>query len=279
MNFANPSQINFHSPFRKIKTGLVYFRSIVQQIQNKKTYFSCYKNNSPGIIEFKNGMKIEVEGRRSIQFMNSIFFNKMYGTSQNQKIIVDIGANKGLFSILFADQLRSTDFKMYCFEPHPKTFQILQNNIKLNNLQKNVFAFQKSVSGKNIPTKSFYIARDSFDYSVFNEYESDEEIKVNNTTLPLIFDENKIKSIDLLKLNCEGAEYEILMDTSDIYLKKIKEIRMEYHNFQLSDKVFDLEPLREFLLDRNFAVTNYLPYTPEHGIIWFKNQKFNLPKS
>jgi hypothetical protein len=73
-------------------------------------------------------------------------------------------------------------------------------------------------------------------------------------------------------LNCEGAEYEILMNTPDSYLKRISEIRMEYHNFELDGRVFDLAPLRAFLKTKNFIEVNYLPYTPDHGIIWFKNQ-------
>lgn len=272
MILTNPSQKNFHSPFRKIKTGLVYANAVWQQIKNKKTYFKCYKNNLPGIIEFKNGLRIEIEGRRSLQFLNSILFNKMYGIPHDQKTIVDIGANKGLFAVFFAKELEHKDLKIYCYEPHPNTFQILQNNIRLNRLGSNIFAFQKVVSGTVVASQSFFIARDSFDYSVFNEYKSKEKISVENTTLPSIIDENNIVRIDLLKMNCEGAEYEILMNTPDSYLKKINEIRMEYHNFELDGRVFNLTPLRGFLKTKNFIEVNYLPYTPYHGIIWFKNQ-------
>lgn len=270
---SNPSQKNFHSSFRKVKTGLVYVKAILKEIKNIKTYFFCYKNNQPGIIEFKNGLKIEVEGKRSIQFLNSILFNKMYGTAENQKTIVDIGANKGLFSVFFGSQLKKNSVKIYSYEPHPNTFKILQNNIRLNNLTDHIFPFQKTVSESSVATKSFFIARDSFDYSMFNEYSSDQEITIENTTLRGIIDENEITQIDLLKMNCEGAEYGILMELPLEYLGKIKEIRMEYHNFELEGKIFDIEPLKFFLKSKNFIITNYLPYTPDHGIIWFKNQK------
>ena len=276
MNIDNPSQRNFHSPFRKIKTGLVYVKAVLQKVKNKKVYLDCYQNNRAGIIEFNNGVKIEVEGKRSLQFMNSIFFNKMYGTPQGQQTIIDIGANKGLFAVFFASQLKKRDFKMYCFEPHPNTFQILQNNIRLNQLESNVFTFQKAVSAKSVATQSFFVARDSFDYSVFNEYASDEEITVENTTLKEIMDHNGIEVIDLLKLNCEGSEYEILMKLPKDYLMRIKEIRMEYHNFELDGKSFDLAPLQSYLLSNNFTVGNHLPYRDAHGIIWFKSQKNNI---
>lgn len=272
MNTSNPSQRNFHSRFRKVKTGLVYVNEIWKQIKNKRTYFKCYKNNLPGIIEFNDGLKIEIEGRRSLQFLNSIIFNKMYGMPHQQKTIVDIGANKGLFAIFFGNQLRSENLKIYCFEPHPNTFQILQNNIQLNGLEANIFASQKVVSAEMVEAKSFFIARDSFDYSAFNEYQSEEKITVKNTTLPKIIEDNNISKIDLLKMNCEGAEYEILMNTPDSYLQKINEIRMEYHNFELDGRRFNIEPLRAFLKKKNFVEINYLPYTQDHGIIWFRNK-------
>ena len=40
---------------------------------------------------------------------------------------------------------------------------------------------------------------------------------------------NALERVDLLKMDCEGAEYEILYGTPDRYLERIREIRMEYH--------------------------------------------------
>ena len=262
---------NFHSPIRKIKTAWIYLNAILQQIKNKNTYLNCYKNNQPGIIELKNGTKIEVQGKRCIQFLNSIFFNHIYGKPNQQKTLVDIGANKGLFSVFFGSQLKGTDFKIFSYEPHPKTFELLNKNIQHNHLGKNIYTFQKCVSGAPVATQTFFVARESFDYSMFNEYGSEEEITVENITLQEIFEQNNITAIDLLKLNCEGAEYEILMKTPLNYLLKIREIRMEYHNFELDGKVYDLNPLVDYLRQNNFTITNHLPYAEEHGIIWFEN--------
>ena len=262
---------NFHSPTRKIKTAWIYAKAILQQVENKNTYFNCYKNNQPGIITLKNGTKIEVQGKRCIQFMNSIFFNQIYGKPNGQKTLVDIGANKGLFTVFFGSQLKGTNFRMFSYEPHPKTFELLNKNIQHNHLGNNIQAFQKCVSGEPVAAQSFFVARESFDYSMFNEYETDEEITVENITLQEIFEQNKIDVIDLLKMNCEGAEYEILMKTPLSYLYKIREIRMEYHNFELDGNVYDLNPLIDYLQQNNFAITNNLPYAAEHGIIWFEN--------
>ena len=271
---SNPTFVpkNFHSNSRKLKTAWVYAKAIFQQIKNRKVYFNSLQNNEVGIIEFKNGTKVEVQGKRCINFLNSIFFNKIYGTPNQEKTIIDIGANKGFFSVFFGTQLRSTDFKIYAFEPHPKTFELLQRNIQHNNLGQKIIAFQKCVSGVETPTQTFFVARESFDYSMFNEYKTEEEVTVENITLQEIIHQNKLDVVDLLKLNCEGAEYEILMKTPLEVLNKIKNIRMEYHNFELDGKIFDLKPLIVFLENNQFTITNHLPYAEGHGIIWFENK-------
>ena len=49
------------------------------------------------------------------------------------------------------------------------------------------------------------------------------------TTLDDIFFENNVECCDLLKMDCEGAEYEIILSASMETLKKISQIIMEYH--------------------------------------------------
>ena len=274
MSLPDSTPKYFHSPIRRLQTAWIYVVAISQQIKNKNTYFDCLRNNIPGVLEFKNGLHIEVQGKRCIQFLNSIIFNKIYGEPNQQKTIIDIGANKGLFCLYFGYALRK-NVKIYAFEPHPQTYKFLQRNIQLNDLESNIFASQKCVSGIETNQKSFFVARESFDYSMFNEYQTDDEIVVKNITLKQFIEENDLEEIDLLKLNCEGAEYEILMQTPIEYVKRIKEIRMEYHNFELDGKTYDINPLIGYLENNNFITTNYLPYAKEHGIIWFKNQGYS----
>ena len=54
-------------------------------------------------------------------------------------------------------------------------------------------------------------------------------VKVKCITLEDIFNEYKINQCDFLKMDCEGAEYDILLSTGGETLRKIKQINMEYH--------------------------------------------------
>jgi len=52
---------------------------------------------------------------------------------------------------------------------------------------------------------------------------------VDCTTLKNVFDENRIETIDLIKIDCEGMEYEILYNTPADYLKRIRALSIEHH--------------------------------------------------
>ena len=60
--------------------------------------------------------------------------------------VIDIGANIGLFTLILA-KLVGKSGHVYSFEPDPQLFQILNENVKLNQLE-NVSTFQLAVSNK-----------------------------------------------------------------------------------------------------------------------------------
>jgi len=63
-----------------------------------------------------------------------------------------------------------------------------------------------------------------------------------------------IESCDLLKLDCEGAEYAILFDTPQPVLERVQRIVMEYHDNIVQHTHHDLA---RFLNDRGFRVETF----------------------
>ncbi len=123
-------------------------------------------------------------------------------------------------------------------------------NIKLNNL-KNVATFNLAVSESN-KNRELNISNVSSGMHSFFSKGSDKKVSVGCITLKEIFDKNKIEKCNFLKIDCEGAEYEILYNTPKKYLDKIEKIALEWDN--LDDKKMNVNFLKKFLREKGFKI-------------------------
>ena len=137
--------------------------------------------------------------------------------------IIDVGGHIGLF-MLFCEQFCHKG-KIYCFEPELNNYRIFSDNVKLNNLE-NIHSFNMAISKQdgNVP---LYLNDDSSGHSIF--LKNSNYIQVESITLQKVFELNNIKKCNLLKLDCEGSEYEIINSLPDSYFSMIDKIIIEYH--------------------------------------------------
>jgi FkbM family methyltransferase len=149
-------------------------------------------------------------------------------------VVIDIGAHIGSFSILAA----SKGAAVHSFEPVQRTYDLLVKNIELNELA--VKAYRYGVMGKEEQDKKIYIR--AFNYGGSNFYVPHQDPKwkeiVDVVTLDWIVQHEGLDEIDFLKLDCEGAELEILESFSD--LRRIKNMALEYHIGERRDKIKEL---------------------------------------
>lgn len=229
------------------------------------------KKQEPSKLILKNGLKIEAEvGLRFL--VREIFFGRVYNPANlsigENDVVVDIGANNGVFSLYAASTTRN---KVYAFEPTPRNFEVLKRNIAVNGL-KHVIANSSAVSDKVGSTRLFlnpldgqqnllsdyilpdkiekYKASTDLDYLKPSTDNAEAFIDVPTTTLQAIMDSNHIERIDFLKLDCEGAEGPILHSTPKDYLQRIGKIAMEFHD-HLSH--FDHNDLQKMLEEAGFT--------------------------
>lgn len=69
-----------------------------------------------------------------------------------------------------------------------------------------------------------------------------------------------LKSIDFLKVDCEGAEYEIFYTVSNENMLKIKEMLIEYHTHLHVDWREQKDKLKQYLTIHNFETTEFSTY-------------------
>jgi len=264
----------------KIIKYIKYLPKIILQIKNWPNFILHYVGFKKGGAEyiFRNGIRIKTKDAISSATIAVIFIKKDYGYIPDNSIVIDIGANIGVYSI-FASQSKNTI--IYAYEPMADNFNLLKENIKLNKLEKRILPFNLGIAG-NKEKRKLYLGESPFHSflsakeSPFNAlYDNSEEIKsqeyseINCISLKDIFEENKIERCDLLKIDCEGAEYEILYNLPEEYFRKIKEIRLEYHN-HLNNKENTGESLKRFLENKGFKVSKFKKSSEFQGDLWFE---------
>lgn len=177
------------------------------------------------------------------------------------KTIIDIGANLGIVSIVLAK--KNPGIKIYAFEPLRENYENLLKNIELNGIDKNIITVEnKAVTkdGRNINMSININNRGGSSISdviSVNSSMSKENCGIESITLEEIVKKYKIDKIDLLKIDCEGSEYEILYNTKEDILKNIDYLVGEFHeNKDLTDE-YDIDKLCEYLEKyiKNYDVT------------------------
>ena len=191
-----------------------------------------------GFVTFKTNsglkMKIRVKSTDLMQ-LTTIWLTREYEAPgfeiKENDTIIDVGGHIGLF-MLFCEQFCPKG-KIYCFEPASDNYRIFLDNIKLNNF-KNIFSFNIAVSKQdgNIP---LYLNDDASGHSIF--LKNSNSIQVDSITLQKIFDLNNIKKCNLLKLDCEGSEYEIIDSLPENYFSMIDKMIIEYHFAEKNPKL------------------------------------------
>jgi len=227
---------------------LIYFRIITKP--------DVFLKTRDGII-----LKIRnIPKSTDIHIFTEIWLENVY--LKNFKIdenstVIDIGSHIGLFSIYVAQKLKNC--KILCFEPNLENYNMLKENIEMNSI-KNISTFNNAVSSKSGNIK-FYNSEKNFAANSIYE-KVGEEILVQSTTLEDIIQKNNIQKCNLIKMDCEGAEYDILMHTSEKILEKIDNITLEYEEQGKFEYTSDelISKLRScgFIIDTKKLLTNSL---------------------
>lgn len=178
---------------------------------------------------------------------------------QPDHIIIDIGAHIGCFSLLAAK--KAPQGKVYSFEPAAETCEVLQQNVRSNNLS-NIKTFQLAMAGENGKTLLYHdLITGNWGHSITKALSAETE-EVNCITPENFFSSEGIGHADLIKLNCEGAEFRIVLQTPENILRRIHCMLILYHGY-----------LEEHISVRQMA--GHLKQTGFHIHYRYRNRKDN----
>ncbi len=213
-------------------------------------YFKLTKKNDV-IFETRSGLKIKIRvNSTDLMALTHVWMIQEYSDDNfsinNDDVIIDVGAHIGLFA-LFASQFCKNG-KIFCYEPIKENYKILIENIEMNQIQ-NIFPNNLAVTKETSRVKIF-LNDDQSGHSMFIQNKN--FVEVDSKSLSDIFIDNGIKECDFLKLDCEGAEYEIVESLPSDLFTKINKTAIEYHMFDTKPEL--LEQLINKLKQFSFSV-------------------------
>jgi FkbM family methyltransferase len=245
---------------------LIYIPYIVLKIRNWHTFLLNYigLKNTGELYVFRDGTKILTKEGCESGNIAVIFIKTDYGAVKDNSVIIDIGANNGVYSVYSA--VKSKNTIVYSYEPVPATYETLVENINLNKLKKNIIPFNLGIASKKEKRKLFCGGGSLYNSLIFKKAKF---LDIHCISLKDVFELNGLKNCDILKIDCEGAEFEILYNTPKACFSMIKEIRMEYHNIGYNQD-YNIDTLTNFLISRGYLLIKLREVTLREGIAWFK---------
>ncbi len=141
----------------------------------------------------------------------------------HEKTVIDVGANIGDTPIYFA--LHGAN-KVIGLEPFPKNYELAVENTLSNGFSDKIKIVLAGCSSR--------VGEIIIDPDYESNIESQIRYSAKGTIIPLLTIEEIVKRYDvpdgsILKMDCEGCEYDSILHTPDKVLQKFSHIQIEYH--------------------------------------------------
>src|SRR6266542_1657747 len=223
---------------------------------NYNQYKKALLNKESGriIISTKDGLRFTI--RRNIwdaRILKEIFIKRPYikfCKLQNNPVIVDIGGYIGDFTIYCAKYFKP--LKVIVYEPTKENYNLLLENVKLNGFQNIILPVNKAVgiSGELILNVQSLTHEEVHVSSYWHE--GLERRRIESVSIDELYSIHNLNKVDLLKIDCEGGEYDIILNASDNVLDITQNIVFEFHTIQ--NYISKLDALKRRLSAKGFVL-------------------------
>lgn len=223
--------------------------SIIKTIINEflKASFNSFLNSviitlgfssKLNIYSLKNGVKLKFSPQTlDLMVIRECFISNLYTkfiTEKNLDTVLDLGCQKGYFITgLLSSGVNIK--RAICVDPLLENLDTFKENMKLN---KNLYKRGRKIllepsavfteNGKRI----FYVTANSVNHSLKDPSKYDKvinKLEVNTVTIRSLFKKYALHEIDLVKIDIEGAEFDLFRSPDIGKLLKTKYLVMEIH--------------------------------------------------
>jgi FkbM family methyltransferase len=173
-------------------------------------------------------------------------------------IVVDVGAHIGRYTLIASKRV-GLNGRVIAIEANPDNFQMLNRNVKLNQLT-NVTSLNCAIYSQETKIK-LYLAGEGMGQTIYNTIMTERAnegkekfLEISANTLDHLLQLQEISEVNWIKIDVEGAELEVLRGATDI-ISHSKDITLliEIHNLSGSNTTL-YEPITQFLNKHNFKL-------------------------
>ncbi len=214
--------------------------------------FVGQRRTKPVVLKLNNGLSLKIRTLMDAWIIKETCLEKQYEHASrklsNGWTVIDIGAGLGDFAISVAKEYPQS--LVYAYEPFPESFVLLQENLALNDVQ-NVQVFPYAVSSQVGTLPLRLISKEAVQHTTAPKNQTGDFLDVQSITLERIFSQIQPSPCNYLKMDCEGAEYDIFFNIDTEILRRIQHVCLEYHDGITEFSHIDLVA---FFEENNFRV-------------------------
>jgi len=188
-------------------------------------------------------------------------------------IVIDIGANIGLYTLLAAKKTGKTG-KVISFEPTPEIFFRLEENIKGNNFT-NIDSRNIGLSHKK-DNLIFFVSNNGYDawnsLAPSKDSKLQNRIKIDVSTLDIELKEVDKSKITFVKLDVEGWEKFVILGGTEFFTNYSPLVMVEFTEKNTLNAGYHVHELYDIMID-----LGYKWYRIENRVLISEEKKINYP--
>ncbi|WP_312075195.1 FkbM family methyltransferase [Chryseobacterium sp.] len=234
------------------------------------------KDYKAAVFSFDTRLGIEIENVNyninsweELFILNEVYVEGIYNLIPNEEFtFIDIGMNVGITSLFFAKNNFCN--KVFAYEPFEKTFSLGRSNFELNNFPEKIYPYNY---GLGFPERTLNIEynekyKGSVGINGLASYIEDSsstqnlQLEIRDIASEIDMIKNQFIGKAIMKIDCEGAEYEIFQRLETQKLISLIDVYMiEWH-------IEGPNPLVEILKSNNYKILSFNESSTDIGMIY-----------
>ena len=194
-------------------------------------------NSADLTVKFRIGsdyLTVRYGNTCDLYLLEELYIQKVYDGDYYGSFVIDVGGYIGETALFFAQRGAR---RVFCVEPTPDNFRLLEQNISQSSFKDKIVIIRAAILDKDGSVEFYMNNQRPSDNHVANYHDfmkshtrSDLKYNVQAMSFQSLLEYTGLEEVDVVKLDCEGSEYDILLGTPDSVLKRVRKYIIEYHN-------------------------------------------------